>query len=354
LVAGDRVRLARELRGLTQRELVDLAGGVVTSAALSQIEKGRTRPSAQTLAEIARATKCPPEFFVARVGDRSPAGFFRSLRAASARDRRQHLARARLLHDLVDALEEYVSLPELDLPRFALRRADEDDVEAVAERVRIAWQVTEGPVPHVTRLLERHGVVVVRVANFTREVDAFSVCFDQRPIVVLGSEKAATARSRFDAAHELAHLVLHSDEDAAQKYAERQAHAFAAAFLMPASVIREELPTRADWPKLIRLKARWRVSIQALLRRANTLGVMSDQRYVSALKAMSVRKWRVNEPGDDRLGPLEEPALLPSAFRHLSDLGLTWRDVARDASLPVDEVQRLIEGTRTLRPRVEL
>jgi Zn-dependent peptidase ImmA (M78 family) len=40
----------------------------------------------------------------------------------------------------------------------------------------------------------------------------------------------------------------------------------------------------------MRLKARWRVSIQALLRRAYTLDVMTKQRYVGAMKAMSAHR----------------------------------------------------------------
>ncbi len=344
--------MARELRGWTQRELVARTNNALTSAALSQIESGRTRPTTSTLIAISDATGCAPEFFVARADDRAPAGFFRSLRAATARDRRLYLARARLLHDFVDALEDHVRFPELDLCTYRLADETPQEVERAAARVRSAWQLDDGPIPNVVRLLERHGVIVVRVAAFQREVDAFSVCFPGRPIVVLGSEKGVTARSRFDAAHELAHLVLHSDDDAGQRHAEQQAHQFAAAFLMPASGIRDELPARADWPTLMRLKTRWRVSIQALIRRALTLGVMSEQRYVSAMKAISARGWRANEPGDENLGALEAPALMRRALEHLGDLDLTWQDVARQAFLPVEEIRVLLDRTRDQRPPV--
>lgn len=354
LVAGDRIRLARELQRWTQQELVAATGEALTTAALSQLETGQTRPTPRTLAAIAQATRCPPAFFVARPQDRAPAGFFRSLRAASARDRRQYLARARLLHDFVGALEEYIALPDLDLPRYQLAAGDLDEIERVAERVRADWDLGDGPIRHVIRAIERRGVIMVRVADFTREIDAFSVCFEERPVVVLGSEKAVTARSRFDAAHELGHLVLHSDDEAGTKDAERQAHEFAAAFLMPASAIRDQLPTRADWPTLMRLKTSWRVSIQALLRRALTLEVMSKQRYVSAMKAVSARGWRTTEPGDKELGPLEAPALLERALDALQEQGVTWEEVATEAWLPVDEIRFLIARTRNTRSPIAL
>lgn len=354
LVDGDRIRLARELRGWTQRELVNATQSALTTAALSQLETGQTRPSPRTLAALAEATGCPAAFFVLRPQDRSPEGFFRSLRAASARDRRQHLARARLLHDFLAASEEYVTLPELLLPRFTLVSGDESEIERIAENVRGVWGIGDGPLKHVIRTLERRGIVVVRVSAFTREIDAFSVCFEERPIVVLGSEKGVTARSRFDAAHELAHLVLHTDVDAGTKESERQAHAFAAAFLMPASAIRDTLPSRADWPTLMRLKAKWRVSIQALLRRALTLNVMSQQTYVGAMKTLSARGWRKEEPGDKEVGPLEAPTLLAKALDALVAEGLTWEQVAGDASLPIEEIRTILSRTRNPRPNVEL
>ena len=354
LVDGDRIRLARELHGWTQQQLVGATERALTTAALSQLEKNHTRPSARTLAAIAAATKCPLEFFVSRPHDRAPAGFFRSLRAASACDRRQYLARARLLHDFMSALEEYVTLPELDLPRFTLQTGETREIETVAERVRAGWGIGDGPLKHVIRTLERRGIVVVRVAEFTREIDAFSVCFEERPLVVLGSEKGVTARSRFDAAHELGHLVLHDDDDAGTKESERQAHEFAAAFLMPATAIRDQLPSRADWPKLMRLKVQWRVSMQALLRRAMTLEVMSPQRYVGAMKAVSARGWRSTEPGDNELGPLEAPTLLANALEALDEEGRNWEDVANEASLPIDEIRLILSRTRNPRPNVTL
>jgi Zn-dependent peptidase ImmA (M78 family) len=212
----------------------------------------------------------------------------------------------------------------------------------------------DGPIPNVVRLLERHGIVVVRVSNFAREVDAFSVQHSGRPIVVLGTEKAVTARSRFDAAHELAHLVLHDDIDAAQRHSEKEAHEYAAAFLMPSSEIRDELPRTADWSELMKLKVRWRVSIAALLRRAVTLDVMPQHRYVNAMKVMSARGWRTREPGDEKLGSLESPVLLRRALDRLAESGVGLEELADEASLPLSDLQELIRLTRDPRPRVEL
>ena len=279
---------------------------------------------------------------------------FRSLQATSARERKRQLANARLLHELVTVMEEHIDLPDLDVPRFADHPRTIDGIEELAEAARHAWRLDKGPIPNVVRVLERHGIVVVRAANFAREIDAFSVRHEGRPIVVLGTEKAVTARSRFDAAHELAHLVLHQDTDAGQRQTENEAHQFAAAFLMPRSEIHRELPTTADWGEFMKLKVRWRVSIAALLRRARTLDVMPQHRYVNAMKTMSARGWRTREPGDEKLGSLEAPVLLQRALDRLADAGVGLDELAQEASLPLTDLQRLVELTRDQRPRVEL
>lgn len=354
LVDPDRLRLARELRGWTQAEVADRSDGAFTAAALSQLERGHTRPLPATLEAIAAVTNCPLAFFVGRPWDRRREGFFRSLQATPARERKRHLATARLLHELITVIEEHVDLPELHVPRHAPGPHSSNEIETFAENTRDAWSLGDGPIPNVVRALERHGIVVVRASSFSREVDAFSVLHERRPIVVLGTEKAVTARSRFDAAHELGHLVLHDDSDAGERETENEAHQFAAAFLMPASAIRNELPTTADWTELMRLKVRWRVSIAALLRRAVTLDVMPHHRYVNAMKTLSARGWRTREPGDEKLGVLESPVLLRLALEQLAESGIDLEALAREASLPAEDVSRVIELTRDPRPRIRI
>ena len=55
------------------------------------------------------------------------------------------------------------------------------------------------PRPNVVDLLKAHGVVVLRPPLDTGDVDAFSLPFSDRPVVVLG-DKNDRARSRFDGA----------------------------------------------------------------------------------------------------------------------------------------------------------
>jgi Zn-dependent peptidase ImmA (M78 family) len=117
-------------------------------------------------------------------------------------------------------------------------------------------------------------------------VDAFSRRFGKQPLVVLTADKTLD-RQRFDAAHELGHLVLHIEEEAGNRILEEQAHMFAAAFLMPQALIKNDLPSRLEWSVFRSLKEIWGVSVQALLRRAKDLDRMSEATYRRAMITLS-------------------------------------------------------------------
>jgi Zn-dependent peptidase ImmA (M78 family) len=59
-----------------------------------------------------------------------------------------------------------------------------------------------------TRIARGQGVSIFSMAEDTAEVDAFSLWRDTTPFVFLNTLKSAE-RSRFDAAQELGHLVMH-------------------------------------------------------------------------------------------------------------------------------------------------
>jgi Zn-dependent peptidase ImmA (M78 family)/transcriptional regulator with XRE-family HTH domain len=349
-----RLRRARELHGWTQTELAERSHGAISSAAISQLESGKTRPSAPSLIAIATATGHPLGFFARHQGDEDPSAFFRSLRSAPKREQRRALAWAHLLHDLAVVIEEHLRLPVLDVPRHDLHDLDDDAPAVLAGEVRRTWGLGDGPIPNVVAELERHGAVVAALPLGRHDLDAFSVWFPDRPVVILGKDKRVSARTRFDAAHELGHLVMHRDEDAGTRRAEKQAHQFASALLMPAETIASQLPATADWRALLRLKLEWGVSLQALLMRARTLGIMAEFRYVNAIKQMSARGWRITEPGDDQLGTPENPRLLELAVGRLEEEGLDFRDLAVEAGLPLQQLLELVKESADHRSQLDL
>jgi Zn-dependent peptidase ImmA (M78 family)/transcriptional regulator with XRE-family HTH domain len=179
-----------------------------------------------------------------------------------------------------------------DLPRL-----DVEDYEGPAEiaaLVRSHWQVPRGPIQDLTVLVERAGVLVVHSAMSDAAVSGVTFSAPgMPPLIVLNSSQPAD-RMRFTLAHELAHLVMHKFPTADM---ENEANAFASAFLMPSADIGPLLRSRKiDISLLAALKPEWKVSMQSVIMRAKSLGLLNRNQEEYLWKQMSARKWRLREP----------------------------------------------------------
>lgn len=349
--SGDRLRLARFRAGLTIRELAERAD--VTHAAVSQYESGRIRPTPQTLAKLAIGTGVPVGFFAYGRRPLSAGGLdgthFRSLRSTTRAGRAQAWAWSELVLDVGAVLERYVRLPDVDVPLSAIRAdATVAEVEVVAQALRAAWALPDGPVGHLIRHMEAHGILVARLPIANGGIDAFSHHQGSRPVVILGSDKGDAARSRFDAAHELGHLVCHPEADPGGTQ-EQQAHAFAAELLMPRAVMVDLLPRRFDLGAYARLKSDWGVSIRALLYRARALEVISDAAYRRGVMTLNSRYGGKGEPYP--LSLVESPRLLAAAATVADEGGVGRTRIAAEAEIGLDDLD-IILGSGDTRPLV--
>lgn len=348
-----RLVLARRLAGVQRTRIAAAVG--VTPAAVTQFEKGLSRPTLPVLEGMSDALGVPPEFFRSGnpVPGLSPGGaHFRSLRATTSLEREAALAFAEVALVVFSALERFVELPEVSLPELEVPAdLETDDAVSLARASRKLMGLEGGPVPNMVRLLEAHGAVVIEMHEGSHRVDAFSHQGQLRPVVVLSSLKGDRARRRFDAAHELGHLVMHHDIEPGSRLAEEQAHAFAAEFLAPGDELGPQLPTKLDWLALHELKRRWGISLKALVVRSFKLGRFGETTYQRAMRQLSA--WGLPEPGP--LGPPEMPVLLPRALALLDEPEPTeW--LARETGLPVEVVSRVLEasGDRAQRPVLRL
>lgn len=345
--------MARYRAGLNIRELADAVG--VSHPAISQYETGRGKPSPTTLAQLAMATGVPMDYLT--YGDRpvSLAGMegthFRSLRSTSKQSRAGAWVWSEAVLDVVSVLERYVRLPGPDLPLVptAADASPEFIAEAV-EHLREHWQLPDGPVGYLVRHMERHGVIVSRLPIADHGIDAYSQNQGAHPVVVLGTNKGDIGRSRFDAAHEIGHLICHPDADPGGLQ-ESQAHAFAAELLMPMRHMVKQLPRRFDLGQYAKLKQEWGVSIAALLYRARTLEVISDAAYRRAVVSMNSDYGRRNEPFP--LSRPDEPTMLATAAMIAEKNGMTLERLATEARLSLDDVSAVIGGSDQ-RPAVQI
>lgn len=343
-----RLTLARELRGLTKAELAERVAR--TPSALSQFEAARTRPDGRTVGELALALGVPAGFFAMPLvgGIMSvEACHFRSLRSATQRDRRHLLATGTLLCEFAELLEEFAEIPGSQVPVIDQEVVDDADAESVADGVRKAWGLGIGPIPNVVWLLEGKGIIVSYMPNECAEVDAFSgwrlAGNHARPFVFLSEAKGGPARSRFTAAHELGHLVMHHEAQPGNPELERQANQFASAFLMPREAFTREAPRWLNWPLIWELKRRWRVSARAIVRRAFELEVLSEASYRRAFIHLN-QTCGMNEPDEP---PRESPVVLHRAME-VAEEELTREAVAEGIGLRAADLDRLLDPTGRL------
>jgi Zn-dependent peptidase ImmA (M78 family)/transcriptional regulator with XRE-family HTH domain len=331
---GARLTLARHLAGLRKSDLAQLVDASPT--AVAAWESGAKRPAPANVRRLALSLQIDPGFFAMRPEDiaaLSTTPHFRSLRSTTQLARDQAFAYGQLAVDIATSLEKHVEYPEPDIPSFPVpidpvpidTGAPADDApEAAARHVRAEWGIGQGPVPHLVRLLENHGVLIVFSPPQTAAVDAYSFDSRLRPVVVLNPVKCDYYRQRFDVAHELGHLVMHTDAEPGGRTVEDQANRFAAELLLPEAGIRADLPktmNAAAWQTLARLKEHWGTSIQALLYRARRLGTLTEVSYRNAMNTLTTRGWRRGEPG--LITVLEQPSILPRAIELLAAEGIT-------------------------------
>jgi Zn-dependent peptidase ImmA (M78 family) len=170
---------------------------------------------------------------------------------------------------------------------------------------------------------------------------------DNRAYIYVAVDKPSAVRARFNVAHELAHLILHRHVKQAKlstpeefKEIERQAHLFAAAFLLPAETFTAELPS-ATLNGFLSLKERWKVSVGAMIKRAEALGLVEDEYLLRLWKHYSARGWRKREPLDDRL-PTEQPRLFSRSIMVLAGQGgWTIQKILAEIPFASNDIERL-------------
>jgi Zn-dependent peptidase ImmA (M78 family)/DNA-binding XRE family transcriptional regulator len=350
--SGKRLREAREVRGLSAIALSEL--GEVSAQSIYHYENHRISPSPDVLHRIARALDLPESFFLLpeRLGGGGTV-FYRSMSSATKGARARAESRFRWLQDIVAYVSQFVALPEsnfpaLDLPENPLLLSDKE-IEDAAEAVRTYWRMGEGPIANMVLLLENHGAVIARDWLGAESLDSISafVSPEHRPYVIVGTDKGSPVRWRFDAAHELGHVVLHANLSPEMltrpeqfKRIEEQAHRFAAAFLLPLASFGDDL-FAVNLDTLRALKPKWKVSIGMMIMRARQAELLSEDAERKLWVAVSRRKWRTIEPYDDTM-ETEVPRLLRRAFELLLAEGAqTAADVIGRLSLPASDIEAL-------------
>jgi Zn-dependent peptidase ImmA (M78 family) len=309
---GDRIRRARLMAGLSLRALADALEGEPSHTQIAKFEAGEACPDSKQIARFSRVLKVRPDYFFKKEGLKLETVEYRSQVKLGEKSRK------RLEEQAYEFFERYLEIEQiLGMETTAL--GDEDlsqtpleelpaAIEKAANQLRKEWNLGMNPIPNVHVMLETHGVKV-KTMEHEEGFDGFSAfaTHDDKRVPVMALSKRwlekpdrDLPRFRFTAIHELAHLYLKFPDALSHKEKEKWCHWFAGAFLIPKEPFEQRFGVnrvKIALNELIAIKQEWGMSIAAIMKRANNLGLVTDGRYKTYC-IVANQKWRTKEPGN--------------------------------------------------------
>lgn len=308
IAANQRLHGLRLLNGMGQAEFAALLG--VGQSQLSQIERGTRALTYRHQLAARMYFKLPADYFEKDPIQYSPAQLnFRRKKLTSKSASMAALTFGHIEESFKDRENQTSTLEARATPT----RRSLKEIEALAAETRSLIGIKPDTAVHnVTRCMEHIGIVVTELANPllpVGKIDGISSPLrTQSAFVTTLSRGVPGDRYRFSAAHELGHIMLHTNDNTKpMEVKEKEADDFASAFLLPKNHLMDELSPTLTLNGYGRLKAKWAVSMQSIIRRARDLGVIDEGRYRSLFVQLSSRGWRKQEPVEVPLENLITP-----------------------------------------------
>ena len=338
MINGDRIKQAREICGFTQAELAEQIA--INRGTLTHYEVGRFEPPEDVLRAISQVTGFPLAFFEQEMMVEFPLGslLFRARASVTSKDKLKAHRYGQTLYEIVDTMAKRFKDIPLRLPRQRIAPAE----AAILTRSEIGLSSYK-PIDNLVNIAEKSGVRILRIPERLKGIDAFSVWagFEEKKSVIVVTGEAPGDRLRYSVAHEIGHLVMHQSLFGSLDIIEQEADQFAAELLMPTEQMQKELVPPITIHTLLRLKERWGVSIQALIRRAYDLSVISERQYRYLCFQIGKQGMRIEEPGEI---PVEKPRALRQMAEKLYGNPIDYIVMANDLKLPAMLVKQIVEA----------
>ena len=313
MAIGPRIKQARLMQGLSQRELADRLP--VSDTTVSKYEREESLPDSAKLMGIAEALGVDLSYFLRapRVESIRPA-----YRKLASMGKKEETALRERIRDWLERYLEIESILEFDGGEFAWPEGfprpvgSMEEVEEAALDLRQEWQIGLDPIEDLVSRLEDHRLRVGRIAG-PATFDACAFLADVNgglPVIVFNAHPPGD-RQRFSMAHELGHLMLEIGEEIEE---EKACNRFSGAFLVPRPAFLDDVGVNrrhVGIDELALLKEKYGMSMQALVYRMKDLGVLSVTQYKHWFKQFRSRGLHEREPGE----PV--PRECPRRFRRM-------------------------------------
>jgi Zn-dependent peptidase ImmA (M78 family)/DNA-binding XRE family transcriptional regulator len=300
---ADRFKSARLLNGLSLQDLANKLDNKVTRQALYRYERGEVLPGSEMLSLLCEALNVKSDFFFRSTQIHLEDIEFRKLKISAKEE-------TRIVEETRDFLSRYLELEEVlgineafqhPLADFSNINSF-DQVNAAAQQVRERWKLGEAPLANVAELLEDKGVKIVCI-RADKAFDGLQTFANKEIPVIAYNETHVNKpdRIRFTLLHELGHLLLDFSNELSHTQKERFCHQFAGAILLPENILYKEIGkhrNRLDLHELGHIKKQYGISMQAIVMRANALGIVTNHFTKQFFDLFTEKGWRINEPID--------------------------------------------------------
>lgn len=329
------LKLAREARCVTQNELADYIG--IEQGTYSKIEKGilPLLLEDEFVAKVSKALNFPISFFCQERKLIPVEGHYRRKLSIPIKKMKQYIAQMTIAEWHFTSMLDEVDLPETKLPKWNV--LEDGSPQLCAKHVREFWRIPNGRITNLTKFIEDNGIVIIAL-DFG-ELDGFSAFINGSVPVIFVNKNLPADRYRLTIAHELGHLIMHFGYKIDQERdIEAESYQFAIELLVPENNIRPYL-IKVTVEKLADLKGYWYVSMAAILRYANSLGMVTGNQYRYLWTQIGSLGYKLKEPV---VIPNERPGLINEIINaYLTDLGYTKEELAKIFHLSVGEFESI-------------
>ena len=185
-IFSKRLKSARVLASLSQDQLVEKMGNVVSKNAISKYEKGEMMADSTVLLALSKALNVKPDYFFRPFTVEIEKVEFRKKQRLSVKDVNA------IKQTVTDFVERYIEVEQfLNIastfvnPIKALVVSSIKEIDKAALQVRTEWKIGLNALPNVIDLLEDNEIKVIEV-DAPDEFDGFSGWADGKiPIIVI-------------------------------------------------------------------------------------------------------------------------------------------------------------------------
>ena len=299
------ITVARESRGFSQLELAEKLS--LSPSNLSRMEQDFIEVGENHLKSISAILNYPEDFFYQEGETLPPALALRKRNVVAQKIILPIEAQVNIYRLNVEKLLKAIGQPEINLPVLDIEKLG-SPAEA-ARKLRKLWKIEKGAINNLTQVLEDNGLFLINFDFNTERVDGMSILADGKFPIVFSNKRSLGDRQRFTLAYELGHLVMHLQTNPSfTRDISHEANEFAAEFLMPEKDIKGDFKDGVNLNVLADLKRKWKLSMQALLYRANDIGVITDnqKRYlINQFNSMNIRRREPAELDIQRENPMK-------------------------------------------------